>query len=180
MLFLFRYAIIILCTGDGTHHKKQRVSGETHPSQKKCTFLKRVRTIPKSVLIIDDENQIIGSTYPKRARGLVRHGRAEYLSNEKIRLLSIPPQKGVLSVMNTKEKLLAEIDKMSEAQMQSLLTLLSTFSTNPPEVAISIDPVRSGMMQTLEDQIHKLDYTNPNTENILKELKDMLNMLLRV
>ena len=36
------------------------------------------------------------------------------------------------------------------------------------------------MMQTLQERMNALDYSSPNAENVLKELKDMLNMLLRV
>lgn len=88
--------------------------------------------------------------------------------------------------MSTKETLLAVINEMSEPQMHALLTFLNTFSQNPVDVvmpAVQTDgkeTVRAGMMKTLQDRMNALDYSSPNTENVLKELKDMLNMLLRV
>ena len=88
--------------------------------------------------------------------------------------------------MSTKEALLAAVNEMSETQMHSLLTFLNTFKNNPVDVTVpapsagNVDPVRAGMMQTLQERMNGLDYSSPNAENVLKELKDMLNMLLRV
>lgn len=41
----------------------------------------------KNVIVLDEFENEIGQTYPKRARGLVRSGRAEYAGDCKIRLL---------------------------------------------------------------------------------------------
>lgn len=41
----------------------------------------------KNVIVTDEFDNRIGLTYPKRARGLIKHGRAEYVSNDRIRLL---------------------------------------------------------------------------------------------
>lgn len=41
----------------------------------------------KNVIVTDTNGKPIGSTYPKRAKGLLKHGRAEYVSDREIRLL---------------------------------------------------------------------------------------------
>ncbi|MDE6132493.1 MAG: hypothetical protein K2G04_03835 [Oscillospiraceae bacterium] len=41
----------------------------------------------KNVIVTDEFDNQIGLTYPKRARGLIKNGRAEYVSNGRIRLL---------------------------------------------------------------------------------------------
>lgn len=41
----------------------------------------------KNVIVTDEFDNRIGLTYPKRARGLIKHGRAEYVSDDRIRLL---------------------------------------------------------------------------------------------
>lgn len=83
--------------------------------------------------------------------------------------------------MSPKEALLSAIDEMSDTQIQALLVFLDTFQNHPAQVSVpAADPVRAGMMQTLQERMNVLDYSSPNAENILKELKDMLNMLLRV
>ena len=132
-------------------------------------------------------NQPVGFTYPKRARGLVKHHRAVWLDAETIRLLY--SQKGEIS-MSPKAALISAINEMSETQVHALLVFLDTFQEHPAEVSVpavssdapsgGIDPVRAGMMQTLQERMNALDYSSPNAENVLKELKDMLNMLLRV
>ena len=130
------------------------------------------------------QNQHIGYTYPKRARGLVKHGRAEWLNPDSIRLLYA--QKGEFS-MSVKEALFATINEMSENQIRALLVFLDTLKNNSPEVTLPTESVpdakeavRMEMMKTLQGRMEALDYSSPNAENVLKELKDMLNMLLRV
>ncbi len=90
--------------------------------------------------------------------------------------------------MSIKEALFAAINEMSETQLRALLVFLDTFQNNPPKVDIPAaspvpdarDAVRMEMMKTLQGRMDALDYSSPNAENVLKELKDMLNMLLRV
>ncbi len=41
----------------------------------------------KNVIVTDEFDNRIGLTYPKRAQGLIKHGRAEYVSDDRIRLL---------------------------------------------------------------------------------------------
>ena len=44
--------------------------------------------IEKNVIVSDGNGRRIGATYPKRAKGLVKNGRAEYISDQEIRLLN--------------------------------------------------------------------------------------------
>ena len=44
--------------------------------------------IEKNIVVTDVDGNHIGTTYPKRARGLVKNGRAEYVSDREIRLKS--------------------------------------------------------------------------------------------
>ncbi|MDE5860006.1 MAG: hypothetical protein K2H23_06425 [Oscillospiraceae bacterium] len=41
----------------------------------------------KNVIVTDEFDNQVGLTYPKRARGLIKNGRAEYVSDDRIRLL---------------------------------------------------------------------------------------------
>ena len=43
--------------------------------------------IAKNVIVTDEFDNQVGLTYPKRARGLIKNGRAEYVSDDRIRLL---------------------------------------------------------------------------------------------
>ncbi len=147
--------------------------------------------ITKNIIVVDAYGNTVGTTYPKRARGLLKKGRAVSVDEHTIRLTGISPsgnKKGEVS-MTVKETLLDAIDRMSETQMQSLLVLLNSFNAeNTPEITLPVtsetryDP-RIEMTQTLKEQIDALakdGYNSPYAADVLKELKDMLNMLLRV
>ena len=132
--------------------------------------------MPKTILVTDNTGKLIGSTYPKRAKGLIKHNRAILIDEFTIRL------KGVYS-MSAKDSLLALINEMSEPEADVVLAFLNAFRVNAPEINITKkNDIRSEMMQTLQNQIEVLakdNYASPNAVDVLKELKDMLNMILR-
>lgn len=47
--------------------------------------------IAKNILVVDEEGNEYEATWPKRARGLVKNGRARFLSENKI-CLACPPR----------------------------------------------------------------------------------------
>ena len=70
--------------GDGTHHKKRN-------SQNLSQFNKKGATpIEKNVIVVDEQGNEYEATYPKRAKGLVKNGRARFVSENKI-CLACPP-----------------------------------------------------------------------------------------
>lgn len=79
-------AIDILCqilycnkwAGDNTHEKNGR--------PKHNTDARGMIPIEKNIIVSDANGRRIGSTYPKRAKGLVKNGRAEYVSDHEIHL----------------------------------------------------------------------------------------------
>lgn len=70
-------------TGDGTHHQKQRSI---------ACILKQKGEIPiaKNIHVVDEQGNQYESTYPKRANGLVKNGRARFISEDTI-CLTRPP-----------------------------------------------------------------------------------------
>lgn len=46
--------------------------------------------ITKNVLVVDEQGNKIGATYPKRAKGLIKNGRARFIDENKI-CLACPP-----------------------------------------------------------------------------------------
>lgn len=157
------------------------------------TVAKGMTPITKNMIVIDEYGNTIGLTYPKRAKGLIKKGRAVSVGENCIRLTGSPPSGTSIggNTMSTRETLIAAINEMSEKQMHSLLVLLNSFNVgNTPEIQLPAEPVsapqsdpRSDMLRTLQEQINVLaqdNYSSPNAVDVLKELKDMLNMLLRV
>ena len=69
--------------GDGTHKKKR--------SHKICkSGTKGATPIEKNVVVVDEQGNEYEATYPKRAKGLVKSGRARFVDENKI-CLACPP-----------------------------------------------------------------------------------------
>ena len=66
-------------SGDDTHYKKQRSRLQYVPAR-------GMIPIEKNIIVTDVDGRRIGTTYPKRAKGLLKNGRAEYVSDREIRL----------------------------------------------------------------------------------------------
>lgn len=146
----------------------------------------------KNILVIHPNGEPVGSTYPKRAKGLLKKRRAVMLDESTIQLipsteLKLNPKGNFF--MTPKEALLATIEEMNENQMESLLVFLDTFRKDAPEIKQpaqdsqnSCNHIQNEMIQTLQNQIQILaedHYQSPHSVEVLKELKDMLNMILR-
>lgn len=67
--------------GDGTHHKKR------HPTPRKGDDTHR-----KNIIVVDEAGKGLHATYPKRAKGLVKSGRARYVDENTI-CLTEPPRR---------------------------------------------------------------------------------------
>ena len=70
-----------------------------HPSQKteftKCqSNTKGATPIEKNVIVVDEQGKIYEATYPKRAKGLVKNGRARFVAENKI-CLACPPNENL-------------------------------------------------------------------------------------
>ena len=79
-------------------YKKKRERGR-HPSEKTesriCKFnTKGATPIEKNVIVVDEQGKIYEATYPKRAKGLVKSGRARFVAENKI-CLACPPNQNL-------------------------------------------------------------------------------------
>ena len=79
---LFRDMVSWVWTGDGTHHKKQR--------SKPANSDRGMTPIEKNIHVVDEQGNVYEATWPKRARGLVKHGMARFISDDTI-CLACPP-----------------------------------------------------------------------------------------
>ena len=84
MTFFTIYAIIQLWIGDGTHYKKQNLIHILKLTQKGETPIK------KNVVVVDEQGNEYEQTYPKRAKGLVKNGRARFVNENTICLACSP------------------------------------------------------------------------------------------
>lgn len=87
----------------------------------------------KTVRVIDGQGNLLEATYPKRAKGLVKHGRARFVDEQTI-CLTCPPNRSL------------EEPKMSEEYQ-------GAFTLNPVEILKRIDEIQHDdayIMQALE------------------------------
>ena len=85
--------------GDGTHYKKR------HPPKEHQD--KGATPIEKNVIVVDEQGNEYEATYPKRAKGLVKNGRARFVGENKI-CLACPPDKILEEEKMEKNKLTAK------------------------------------------------------------------------
>ena len=71
--------------GDGTHNKKRHHKIIAY-------HYKGVTPIEKNIIVVDEQGNEYEATYPKRAKGLVKNGRARFVDENKI-CLACPPDK---------------------------------------------------------------------------------------
>lgn len=81
-------------TGAGTHNKKCRRKGALHLidfGRGMIPIEKNMDSDKRTILITDMDGNEVGRTYPKRAKGLVKKGRARFVNDTHIRLNASEP-----------------------------------------------------------------------------------------
>lgn len=68
----------------------------------------------KNITVVDENNNILESTYPKRAKGLVNKGRAEWVSDDVIRLCAQSKKEDNKMANNIYEIFDNQLSKMQE------------------------------------------------------------------
>ena len=117
---------MMLRVGEDTHNKKR------DPRYKKQIKSKGMTPITKNVIVIDEQGNEYGVTYPKRARGLVKNGRARFVEGNKI-CLACPPDNFLEENKMEDNRITARelLDQLSKIQEQIISSTMS-----PQEVEI--------------------------------------------
>lgn len=68
----------------------------------------------KNITVVDENNNILESTYPKRAKGLIKKGRAEWVSDDVIRLCAQSKKEDNEMANNIYEIFDNQLSKMQE------------------------------------------------------------------
>ena len=153
--------------GDDTHYKKQH-------SQKQINT-RGATPIEKNIIVVDEQGNEYEATYPKRAKGLVKSGRARFVGENKI-CLACPPKIATeeTSMSDTIQKIqvfqqIAELQKRLES-IDTLLFKIQTIREEAdyseiedgekviysPEVALAkVDALR-GIIMTRETTLRKM------------------------
>lgn len=108
-----KYGILILYIGGDTHYKKTG-----------CTAYqtKGVTPITKNIRVIDEQGTEYETTYPKRAKGLVKNGRARFIDEHTICLAHPPIQRLETIQMEQNQNLTEREIFLQIAQLQKQLT----------------------------------------------------------
>lgn len=148
---MISYVIIFMSAGDGTHSKKRsRHQGDdTHSKKLSKEFITEgMIPIAKNITVVDENGNEYEPTYLKRAKGLVKNGRARFLAEDKI-CLSRPPDKFMEDFlmsdnMNTNLKHIKEVAKEISKEQKA-------------EAKVSMEYIMAKINQILEDKQHITD-----------------------
>lgn len=104
--------------------------------------------IAKNVIVVDSQGNILEATYPKRAKGLVKNGRARFIDENKI-CLACPPTDLEDNKMTDNEKMIdmttGEVIEKAEIQpklsVEYILTQLEKISLQSAYINDSINRI---------------------------------------
>ena len=112
-----------MCEGDGTHNKKQH--------HKIIAYrYKGVTPIEKNVIVVDEQGNEYEATYPKRAKGLVKNGRARFVDENKI-CLACPPDK-----ILEEEKMPNNTNELTAKEIFTQITILQKQLTENSQTSL--------------------------------------------
>ncbi len=133
------------------------------------TSAKGEKPIEKNVIVVDEAGKEYEATYPKRARGLVKNGRARFVGEHKI-CLACPPD-----IKNSEDKIMESINIENSTQKTKL------HASETPELPTNIT---AGYILSKIEQIQaefELFYSKTSGESIsamgdsgLSELNDII------
>lgn len=112
----------------------------------------------KNITVIDENGNILERTYPKRANGLVKKGRAQWIGDSSIRLCPSLCKEENEMANNIYEVLDNQISKMQD-QLQDVCEESST-------------PVRLQILKTFE--MFRLQEQNARVANLIEKQLDIL------
>ena len=137
------YVIIKSQIGDGTHHKK--TASASISSHKGAT------PIEKNIIVVDEQGNEYEATYPKRARGLVKNGRARFMDEHTI-CLACPPD------IHSEEKKMSE--KLNKVQVFEQIVKLQGSLESMDNILFKIQLVKESQEYDKDDEgsIVVLDY----------------------
>lgn len=109
LTILYFFAIIFMQYRGDTHHKKLVLQ----------SIRRGMTPIAKNIIVVDETGKEYEATYSKRAKGLVKSGRARFIEENKICLLC-PPEIELEDKIMSENKLTAKeiFEKITELQKQ--------------------------------------------------------------
>ena len=136
--------------GDGTHNKKR-----IHT----LIYGKGMTPIEKNIIVVDEYSNEYEATYPKRAKGLVKNGRARFIAENKI-CLACPPKNEL------------EDNDMSENKN----TNTKESSNIPNNVADALSNLMNSEAEKKKEKL-SMNYVLEQIEKVQTQLTDLKNTI---
>ena len=142
--------------------------------------------IEKNIVVVDEQGKVYEATYPKRAKGLVKNGRARFVAENKI-CLACPPNENLednkmsentninieqnTNQITTRE-ILEQIKKLQEQLVSLKETQNSLFAVDTMDEFEDGQLVRSVNCELVESQIEAIKTVFHEREKTLNSLLD--------
>ena len=118
--------------------------------------------IEKNVIVVDEQGNILEATYPKRAKGLVKKGRARFIS-ERMICLACPLEKFIEETEMEKTK--KEYTK--EEQQQFIEKANINFITSLKSIVFFVEPCSLSWSKTEIEILAKVDDLKRHYKNLI-------------
>lgn len=116
----------------------------------------------KNIIVVDEHGKKYGTTYPKRAKGLVKQGRARFIAKNTL-CLACPPDQN----LEDKDMLEQTMDNMETTNTEIYAAQENTGENEVKESRVSIEYC----LEQIEQIAHQTDYLN----QVLAELRELEN-----
>ena len=143
----------------------------------------------KNIIVLDSDDNVIGETYPKRAKGLIKCGRAEFVDDGAIRLVSPPSAKNERmdikmseTIKNTQNIQKTELKEVKEAQERPKFKTASE-AEKKSAAALDINDLSFRIDQLMDQLFEKSDHITSvlerhgSDEKILNVCTEMIELL---
>jgi len=104
--------------------------------------------IEKNIVVVDEQGNFYESTYPRRAKGLVKNGRARFINEKTICLVSLPNQN-------------AEDNFMSDN-----VNVNNEVNNEICEPSVSIKPTMNYILEQITKITSQTEYLNQTVQTI--------------
>ena len=125
----------------------------------------------KTVIVIDENGKEYEKTYPKRAKGLVKNGRARYINENTIMLIACPSNDYILedNKMNNNELNNKTLD------LNYIMDKIDSILESNKQIMGTISEVDDGtVFENIHHPINKVIETNNNLIEFLKEISSSI------
>lgn len=119
----------------------------------------------KNVIVADENGRIYGATYPKRAKGLVKHGRARFIDENRICLACSPHKREGNNMKNAEIDVKTAVKSAVSSETENVEEMKE--QTQAPNEAITMKSILARIDKIISDTDHlrnalrALDEYNP-------------------